>query len=77
VRIFAARIGHIVRGRPSLFDARNDLTPDRIVRILLPRDQVEKMRGDREGEFVAGKNDTTTFFVAKVDPAVAGLKLSQ
>ena len=34
------------------------------------------MRGDREGEFVAGKNDTTTFFVAKVDPAVAGLKLS-
>src|SRR5260370_3364684 len=67
MRIFAARIGHVVRGRPSLFDTRNYLTPDRIVRILLPRDQVEKMRSHREGEFVAGKKDAAAFLLAKVD----------
>src|SRR5260370_8830228 len=67
MRIFAARIGHVVRGRPSLFDTRNYLTPDRIVRILLPRDQVEKMRSHREGEFVGGKKAAAAFLLAKLE----------
>ena len=46
VRIFAARVGHVVRRRPGFFDPRNHLAPDRIVRIVA-RDQVEKMRRDR------------------------------
>ena len=54
VRIFAARVRHVVRRRPRFFDPRNDLAPDRIVRII-PRDQVEKVRGNRERQFIAGK----------------------
>ena len=62
VRIFAARIGHIVRRRPGLFDPRNDLTPDRTIRIIA-LDQVEKMRRDRESELGAGKQHAAPFFI--------------
>ena len=34
MRIFTAWVSHVVWGRPTLFDARNDLAPDRIVRII-------------------------------------------
>ena len=67
VRIFTARIGHVVRRRPGLFDPRDDLAPDRIVRILIARDQVEKMRRDGEREFVAGKQHPAAFLVAQVE----------
>ena len=66
VRIFAARIGHVVGRRPGFFDPRNDLTPDRIIRIVA-RDQVEKVRRDREGELVAGEQNAAAFLVAKID----------
>src|SRR5438132_9919896 len=69
VRILPTWIGHVVRRRPSLFDAWNDLPPDRVVRPAMAgaRDQIEKMRGDREREFVAGKQNSTAFFIAKID----------
>ncbi len=77
VRIFAARVGHVVRRRPCFFDTRNDLTPNRIIRIFIARDQIEEVRSHRERKFVAGKKHPAAFFVAKIDPAVAGLELSQ
>ena len=67
VRIFAAWIGHIVRRCPRFFDARNDLTPDRIARIFFSRDQIKKVRCDSERKFIAGKQDAAAFFVAKID----------
>ena len=66
VRIFAARVGHVVRGCPRLLDARNHLSPDWIIGIIA-RDQVEKMRGDRQREFVARKQNAAAFFLAKVE----------
>src|SRR5207244_12873615 len=56
-----------VRRRPSLFDPRNHLTPDRIVRIFLARNQIEKMRSDCEREFVAAQQNPASFFIAKID----------
>src|SRR5450432_3568233 len=49
VRILAAGIGHIIGRGPCLLDPRNDLTPDRAIRIFA-FDQVEKMRRDGEGK---------------------------
>ena len=70
VRIFAAGIGHIVRRCPSLFNARNDLPPDRIVRIFLARDQIEKMRRDGERELVAREQYSAPFFIRKLEMLV-------
>src|SRR5437764_14449914 len=67
VRIFSARIRDVVRRRPSFFDPRDDLSPNRIVRIFVARDEIEKMRRDCEGEFVAGKEDPAALFIAKID----------
>ena len=67
VRIFAARIGHVVGRRPRFFDPWNDLTPDWILRIFFSRNQIEKVRRDREREFVAGKQNAAAFFFAKID----------
>src|SRR5437868_9230438 len=66
VRILATRVSHVVRRLPSLLDPWNDLAPDWIVRIIA-RDEIEKMRGDREGEFVAGKQNPAAFLFAKID----------
>ena len=54
VRIFAARVRHVVGRRPGLLDPRDDLAPDRAIGIVR-LDQVEKMRRDRKSEFVARK----------------------
>src|SRR4029453_13417854 len=64
VRILAARIGHVVRGWPGLFDPRNDLTPDRIVRIIL-RQKVKKGGGYREREFVTLQQNAAAFLVTQ------------
>jgi hypothetical protein len=66
VRIFAARVGHVVRGCPRLLDPRNHLSPDRIIGIIA-WDQIEKMRGDRQREFVAGEQNAAAFFLAKIE----------
>src|SRR5439155_8183847 len=66
MRIFAARIGHVVRRTPCLLDSRNYLTPNRIVRIVA-RDQIKKMRSDREREFVAREQNATAFLLAKIE----------
>src|SRR4029450_730250 len=65
VRIFAARIGHVVRGCPGLLDPRNDLTPDWILGIA-PRQEVKKVWRDREREFVAREQNATTFLVTQL-----------
>src|SRR5712691_1845068 len=66
MRIFAARIGHIVRRSPCLLDSRNYLTPNRIVRVVA-RDQIKKMRSDREREFVAREQNASAFLLAKIE----------
>src|SRR5882724_6228664 len=66
VRIFTTRIGHIVRRCPGFFDARNDLSPDRIVWIIW-RDQIEKMRRDREREFISGKQNAVPLLLVKIE----------
>ncbi len=61
VRIFPARVRHVVRRRPGFLDPRDDLTPDRAIRIVA-FDQVEKMRRDREGELVAREQNARALF---------------
>src|SRR2546423_8134394 len=63
--------------RPGFFNPRDDLSPDRIVRILVARNQIEKVRRNGERELVPGKQNSAAFFVAKIDSAAAGLELSQ
>src|SRR5437016_5343510 len=65
VRIFAARIGHVVRGCPSLLDPGNDLTPDWIL-VIVPRHEVKKVWRDREREFVARKQNAATLLVTQL-----------
>ena len=50
---------------PCLLDARDDLAADRTIRII-PLDQVEKMRRDRERQLCSGKQDAAAFFVRKL-----------
>ena len=64
VRIFPARVRHVVRRGPCFFDPRDDLSPDRAIGIVA-LDQIEKMRRDREREFVAGKQHAGAFFIGK------------
>src|SRR6266536_6611920 len=66
MRTSAAWVGHVVRGCPRLLDPRNHLSPDRIVGIIA-RDQIEKMRGDRQREFVSREQNAAAFFLAKVE----------
>jgi hypothetical protein len=66
VRIFAARVSHVVLRCPRLFDPWNNLTSDWIVRIV-SRDKVEKVRRDGEGKLVAGKQNPAAFLFAKID----------
>ena len=49
VRILTARVRHVVRRRPGFLDPRDDLAPDRTIRIIA-FDQVEKMWRHRQGE---------------------------
>src|SRR5438132_5755435 len=77
VRILTTGIGHVVRGGPSLFNTRNDLPPDWIVWIFVARNEIKKMRSDGEREFVARKQNAAAFFIAKIDPAAAGLELNE
>src|SRR6476646_11188728 len=64
MRIFAARVGHVVRRRPRFFDSRNDLTPYRVIRIVC-RQQVEKVWGNGQREFVAGQQNPAALLVAQ------------
>ena len=64
MRIFTARVGHVVRRRPSLLDSRNDLTPDRIIRIVCGQ-QVEKVWSNGQREFIAGQQDAAAFLGAQ------------
>src|SRR5207248_9589827 len=66
MRVFAAWVSHVVLRCPRFFDPWNDLTPDWIVRII-PRDEVEKVRRDGEGELVTGKQNPAAFLFAKID----------
>ncbi len=65
VRIFAARIGHVVRGCPGLLDPRNDLTPDWILGIVL-RHEVKKVWRNRERQFVALEQNAATLLVTQL-----------
>ena len=60
MRIFAARVGHVVRRRPRFLDSRNDLAPDRVSRIVC-RQQVKKVWGNRQREFVTGQQNAAAF----------------
>ena len=64
VRVFPAWVRHVVRRTPRFFDPRNHLTPDRIVRIFA-RDQIEKVRRNRERELVAGEQNAAAFLFAQ------------
>src|SRR5439155_12213517 len=66
MRIFATRIGHVVRRRPCFFDPRNNLTPEWVVRIIT-RHQIKKMRSDRERQFVAREQHSAALFLAKIE----------
>src|SRR5439155_21584756 len=66
MRIFATWIGHVVGRCPCFFDPRDDLTPDRIFRIIT-RDQIKKMRRDREREFVAREEHSSALLLAKIE----------
>src|SRR4030095_4627330 len=66
-RILSAGIGHVVGRCPGFFNAWNDLTPDRIVRIFLAREEIEKVRRDGEREFITAQQNTAPFFVAKIE----------
>jgi hypothetical protein len=54
MRIFPAWVSHVVGRTPRFLDPRDHLTPDWIVRIF-SWDQIEKVRRNREGEFIAGE----------------------
>ena len=64
MRIFAAGVGHVVRRRPRFLDSRNDLTPDRVIRIVC-RQQVKKVWGNGQREFVAGQQNAAAFLGAQ------------
>ena len=64
VRIFTARVRHVVRRGPGFLDARNDLPPNRAIGIIA-LDQVEKMRRDGERELVAGKQHSGALFIGE------------
>jgi hypothetical protein len=63
VRIFSARVSHVVGRTPCFFDPRDHLTPDRIVWIF-PRNQIEKVGRDREREFIAGEQNAGALLLA-------------
>ena len=64
VRIFTARIRHVVGRRPGFLDPRDDLTPDRAVGIIA-LDQVEKMRRDGERELVAREQNARALLLGE------------
>src|SRR6266480_4328175 len=66
MRIFATWIGHVVRRCPCFLDPRDDLTPEWIFRIIT-RDQIKKMRSDREREFVAREEHSAALLLAKIE----------
>ena len=64
VRVFPAWVRHVVGRTPRFLDPRNHLTPDRIVRIFA-RDQIEKVRRNRERQLVAGEQNAGAFLFAQ------------
>jgi hypothetical protein len=63
VRIFPAWVSHVVGRTPRFLDPRDHLTPNRIVRIFA-RDQIEKVRRNRQRELVAGQQNAAAFLIA-------------
>jgi hypothetical protein len=66
VRVLTARVGHVVRRRPALLHTRDNLPANRAVRIV-PLDQIEKVRRDRQREFRAGEQDTVPFVIGELE----------
>jgi len=66
VRIFAARICHVVRRRPRFLYAWNHLPPDWILGIA-SRDQIKKMWRYGQREFVAREQNAAALLVAEID----------
>lgn len=66
VRIFAARIHHVVGRSPGFLDPGDDLAADRVLRIIT-RDQVEKVRRDGQSELVAREQNAAAFFIRKFE----------
>src|SRR6188472_2495096 len=64
MRIFAARVSHVVRRRPRFLDSRNDLTPDRITGVVC-RQQVKKVWRNGQREFVTGQQNAAAFLGAQ------------
>ena len=60
VAVFAARISHLARRNPCLFQPGNHLAADGAVRVL-PVDQVKKVGCDAQGQFAAGENRPGAF----------------
>ena len=61
VRVLAARIGHLPGGGLGFLNARNHLPPDRAVFIRWI-DEIEKVRGDGERQFVVREFRAAIFF---------------
>src|SRR5205085_9471676 len=61
VRIFSARVDHVVGRGPRFLDPRNDLAPDWVVGIIA-RNQVDELGRDGERELVAGEQHSAPFF---------------
>ena len=64
MRILAARVGHVIRRRPRFLDSRNDLTPNRVIRIVCGQ-QVKKVWRNGQREFVPGEQNTAAFLGAQ------------
>src|SRR5205823_13392376 len=66
MRVFAARVSHVVLRCPRFFDPRNDLTPAWIVRIVT-RDEFEKVRRDGVGGLLTGKQNPAAILCTKLE----------
>ena len=71
--IFATRVGHVVRRSPGFLDPRDDLAPDRAIRVIA-LDQVEKVRSDGQSELCPGKQHAGPLLIRQLEML---LKLSQ
>src|SRR5262245_41044995 len=61
MRIFAARIRHIVGRTPSLLDPRNDLSANRVVGTET-RNQIEEVWSNRKRQLGPGQQNAVPFF---------------
>src|ERR1051326_996261 len=62
--VFAARIGHFPRSSAGLFNAGNDLAPDRTV-LIGGIDQIKKIRCNPQSEFAVSQLRACVFLRAE------------